>query len=52
MDPEKVFLEVAKKLLELTFGDWSGAEGASLGGGGGQPLAGSRGRAPVGVLGE
>ena len=32
MAPEKVFLEVARKLLEFTFGDWSDAEGASLGG--------------------
>ena len=37
MAPEKVFLEVARKLLEftlagrLTFGDRSDAEGASLG---------------------
>ena len=31
MAPEKVFLEVARKLLEFTFGDWSDAEGASLG---------------------
>ena len=30
MAPEKVFLEVARKLLEFTFGDWSDAEGASL----------------------
>ena len=42
MDPEKVFLEVARKLLEFTFGDWSGAEGASLGGG----------AAPSGVQGQ
>ena len=27
----KDFLEVARKLLEFTFGDWSDAEGASLG---------------------
>ena len=31
MAPEKVFLEVARKLLEFTFGDWSDAEGVSLG---------------------
>ena len=44
MAPEKVFLEVARKLLEFTFGDWSVW--------GRQPPAGSRGSARVGSRGQ